>query len=50
MRTEVEADPEVARGRVFVFVEDDWGEASYEFVTEGDADTEDATSAESNAE
>ncbi|MUV56755.1 hypothetical protein SAMN04487947_1725 [Halogeometricum rufum] len=34
MRTEVEADPEVARGRVFVFEEDDWGESSYEFVTE----------------
>ena len=37
MRTEVEADPEVARGRVFVFVEDDWGEASYEFVAEDEA-------------
>ncbi|GGJ13511.1 hypothetical protein GCM10008995_24240 [Halobellus salinus] len=37
MRTEVEADPTLARGRVFVFVEDDWGEASYEFVTEDDA-------------
>jgi hypothetical protein len=36
MRTEVEADPEIARGRVFVFVEDDWSEQSYEFV----ADTE----------
>lgn len=34
MRTEVEADPETARGRVFVFVEDDWGEESYEFVAE----------------
>ena len=34
MRTEVEADPEVARGRVFVFEEDDWGESSYEFVAE----------------
>lgn len=31
-RTELEADPEVARGRVFAFVEDDWGEQSYEFV------------------
>ena len=31
-RTTVEADPDVARGRVFVFVEDDWGEESYEFV------------------
>ncbi len=34
-RIEVEADPEVARGRVFVFVEDDWGEQSYEIVREG---------------
>jgi hypothetical protein len=34
MRNEVAADPEVARGRVFVFVEDDWGEQSYEFVAE----------------
>jgi len=31
---EVEADPEVARGRVFVFEEDQLGESSYEFVTE----------------
>ena len=33
-RFEVEADPETARGRVFVFTEDDWGENSYEFVDE----------------
>jgi len=33
-RTVVEADPEVARGRVFVFVEDDWGEQSFEIVGE----------------
>lgn len=32
--TIVEADPEVARGRVFVFEEDDLGEASYEIVSE----------------
>jgi len=31
-RTEVDADPEIARGRVFVFVEDDWGEQSFEMV------------------
>lgn len=31
---EVEADPEVARGRVFVFEEDELGEASYEMVNE----------------
>lgn len=34
MRTEVEADPEKARGRVFAFAEDDWSEKSYEFVAE----------------
>ena len=34
MRNEIVADPEIARGRVFVFVEDDWGEESYEFVAE----------------
>jgi len=31
-RTEVDADPEIARGRVFVFVEYDWGEQSFEMV------------------
>ncbi|WP_134670577.1 DUF5796 family protein [Halorussus marinus] len=31
---EIEADPEVARGRVFVFEEDQLGESSYEFVDE----------------
>jgi hypothetical protein len=35
-RTEVDADPELARGRVFVFVEDDWSEETYEFVPEED--------------
>jgi hypothetical protein len=33
-RTAVDADPEVARGRVFVFVEDEWGEDTYELVGE----------------
>lgn len=39
-RNEIEADPETARGRVFVFVEDQWGEDSYELVgsDEGDGD------------
>jgi len=37
MRCRVQADPSVARGRVFVFVEDDWGEESYELVAESDA-------------
>lgn len=32
--TIVEADPEVARGRVFVFEEDEMGEKSYEIVSE----------------
>jgi hypothetical protein len=43
-RTEVDADPELARGRVFVFVEDDWSERAYEFVSEDDlpASTPDA--------
>jgi hypothetical protein len=31
---EVEADPETARGRVFVFEEDELAEASYEIVNE----------------
>jgi len=31
-RVEVRADPETAMGRVFVFVEDEMGEASYEIV------------------
>jgi hypothetical protein len=34
-RTLVEADPEIARGRVFVFAEDDMSEHSYEMVNEG---------------
>ena len=35
-RIEVEADPEAAGGRVFVFVEDDWGEQSYEITSAPD--------------
>ncbi|WP_049970494.1 DUF5796 family protein [Haladaptatus cibarius] len=31
---EIEADPEIARGRVFVFEEDELGERSFEFVNE----------------
>lgn len=31
---EVDADPEIARGRVFVFEEDELGERSFEFVNE----------------
>jgi hypothetical protein len=45
----VEGEPEVARGRIFVFAEDELGEASYEIVepeadeesVSGDADAED---------
>ncbi|MFC6614666.1 DUF5796 family protein [Halopenitus salinus] len=32
-RAQIEADPEVAGGRVFVFVEDDWSERSFEIVS-----------------
>ncbi len=35
-RTTVEADTDVARGRVFVFAEDDWSEQSYEIINESD--------------
>lgn len=35
-RIEVTADPEVARGRVFVFAEDARGESSYEIVAGSD--------------
>lgn len=37
-RTEVEADLEVARGRVFVFVEDEWTEDSHELVAPAEND------------
>ena len=33
-RTTVEADTNVARGRVFVFAEDDWSEQSYEILND----------------
>ena len=39
-RIEVTADPDVARGRVFVFAEDDMSEHSYEIVAASDADEE----------
>lgn len=45
-RTAVEADPEVARGRVFVFLEDQWSEDSYEFVAGDDgAETDEQSGA-----
>lgn len=37
-RIEVTADPETARGRVFVFAEDETGEAAYELVADEDVD------------
>jgi hypothetical protein len=40
-RIEVTADPEAARGRVFVFAEDEMGEAAYEIVAEGAGDAGD---------
>jgi hypothetical protein len=50
-RTAVEADPEVARGRVFVFMDDEWTEDSYEFVAEPDsADGDDDTETETDEE
>lgn len=39
-RTAVEADPEIARGRVFVFVEDEWSEESYELMAPPESETE----------
>ncbi|MEF8841734.1 MAG: DUF5796 family protein [Haloarculaceae archaeon] len=39
-RVEVRADPETAMGRVFVFVEDELGEASYEIVAPDDGEGE----------
>ena len=33
-RFEIDADPEAARGRVFVFAEDEWGKTSYELINE----------------
>jgi len=47
-RNEIEADPEVARGRVLVFVEDEWDEQSYELVGPGDGEGE--GSGDGNAE
>jgi hypothetical protein len=48
-RIEVSADPEAARGRVFVFAEDARGEYSYEIVSpdaDGDLETEGADGAD----
>jgi hypothetical protein len=45
-RIEVTADPELARGRVFVFAEDQTGEASYELVEGIGDDTDDAAPTE----
>lgn len=48
-RTEIEADPDVARGRVFVFLEDQWTEESYEFVVDDETDTDETEEAEPDA-
>lgn len=42
-RIEVTADPEVARGRVFVFAEDETGEAAYELVAAEDVNDDKPT-------
>lgn len=42
-RTKVSADPAAARGRVFVFAEDQTGEAAYELVGSEDTDATEAT-------
>ena len=39
-RNEIVADPEIAGGRVFVFVEDGWTESSYEIVAPPDGGIE----------
>jgi len=50
-RVEVTADPEAARGRVFVFAEDEMGEAAYELVRPGEGDdAADATGTEDGDE
>jgi len=41
-RIEVRADPDLARGRVFVFAEDETGEAAYELVADAGSETDDA--------
>lgn len=38
-RVEVNADPEIARGRVFVFAEDETSEMSYELVADAEDDS-----------
>jgi hypothetical protein len=45
-RTEITADPETARGRVFVFSEDERGEASYELVKGENAEDAEADGAD----
>jgi hypothetical protein len=48
-RVEVRADPETAMGRVFVFVEDEMGEASFEIVApEGGNDEDESGEGDEN--
>jgi len=42
-RVEVSADPELARGRVFVFAEDETGETAYELVADAGAESDSET-------
>jgi hypothetical protein len=49
-RTEITADPETARGRVFVFSEDERGEASYELVKGENAEDAEADGADADHE
>jgi hypothetical protein len=45
-RFEIDADPEAARGRVFVFAEDEWGETAYELVNEVASESPDSATQE----
>jgi len=42
-RVEVSANPELARGRVFVFAEDETGETAYELVADAGAESDSET-------
>jgi hypothetical protein len=49
-RTRITADPDVARGRVFAFVEDQWTEESYEFLAgEDGGETSETATADDTA-
>jgi len=48
-RVEVSADPELARGRVFVFAEDETGEAAYELIADTGDEANSANAAGTDA-